>query len=1252
MLRKLLFTLTIALLSTASIFAQSGPGSIKGTITEGGNKEPVPFANVTLFKGSNQIMGTTTDFDGKFTLKPIPPGVYDVQVSYVGFQTKRIAGVVVNSDKITRQNIAITQGVELKTVEIIDFKKPLIELDKTTSETTITREEIQKMAVRSVNDISKTAGNGVFSRDNGSGALNIRGQRSGSNVTFIDGVKVIGSTNLPKSAIEEVSVKTGGLSAKYGDATGGVRTITTRGGIKEYFGGIDFLSSGFRNGSNVVGLDNFGFNLLEFSVGGPIITRKDEDGKVLEAPVGFLLTGQLRTRLNPRPAATTLRKPNDNVERQIRENPYVFDPITQTPLKRTELLTNEDFEEIDFYLNGDARNAALNGKVDIKINDLSNVAIGGTFNYSNSNNYSRGNSLYNYENNSETEFLDFRVWGRYTQRFKNAELEEGEEDNSVIKNAFFTVQADFSRNFTETQDRIHKDNFFDYGYVGKFEANTRLSYDNNNFQPITLADGNEYKGRFLSAFDAPISIEYTPGDRNPILANYTRDFYTYFPKGDSRYLTLENVSGFGGVINGRGVSGAVYSMWTAPGTYSNGYSKGENDQIRVTGSGSADIGDHAILLGFEYEQRIQRSYGLSPGGLWNLGRQTVNEHISQIDSSEFTVTNGFPDPIEPTITFERRYGGDEQRTYFAYNVRKALGLPVDGTDFIDFDAQSPDLYKLEFFAADQLINPTNGIGLGYRGYDYLGNRLNSSPSLDDFFNETNELGFKTRPVPAYQPIYMAGYIEDKFAFDDLVFRVGLRLDRFDANQPVLKDQYSLFPTRNVAYAKLQGLANVPENIGDDYIVYVAELANPSVENVIGYRDPETNRFFNASGSELDNPDVLRAGGTIAPWLENPEETTPAEDLTTESFEDYEPQYTLMPRISFSFPISDEATFFANYDILTQRPSGNNAINPIDLIYIANHNRILSNPNLRPTKTISYELGFKQKVSANSALTLRSFYREQRDEIQVIRLNGAFPEDYLTYGNLDFGTVKGFTIDYDMRRIKNIAVRVNYTIQFAEGTGSGSLTSLNLVNSNQPNLRTIFPYSYDQRHQIVTTLDYRYGSGSRYNGPKLNGKNILENMGLNVVFRAGSGTPYTARSLPANSEGGGGSSTVQPVVGDVNGSRLPWTLYVDAVLDKTFDIKWGGDSEENEKLWNSGKKRSTLRVYLQVLNLLDRMNVQSVYAYTGNPDDDGYLAAPQFQDQIRTQINEQSFRDQYAFRLDNQFNFELPRRIRLGIELGF
>ncbi|MEX2380155.1 MAG: carboxypeptidase regulatory-like domain-containing protein, partial [Vicingaceae bacterium] len=897
MLRKLLFTLVLALGCVISSSAQVGQGTIKGKVLDGESGEPVPFANVTLMDDGDQVLGTTTDFDGKYTLKPIPPGSYDIQVSYVGYQTKRVTGISVSSDRITDQDFKVTQGVALKTVDIVEYSKPLFEKDNTTSGETKTREEIQRMAVRSATDIAKTAGNGVVSRDDGSNSFNVRGSRSGNNVTFIDGIKVIGGTSLPKSAIEEVTVKTGGLSAQYGDVTGGVTTITTRGGLKNYFGNVGLLTSGFKAGEDdVVGLDNFGYNLFEFSVGGPILTNKDDEGKVKDAPLSFLLSGEYRTILNRRPSAVQLYKPTDEAEELIHNDPMFTDGVNTGVFKRAEVLTSKDFEEIDFQRNVERKRLVLNGKIDLKINDLSYMSFGGSFDRSVQNNDVRSNAgafqLYNYFNNPLQTSMDYRVFGRYTQRFANS---EEDDDKSLVTNAFFSIQFDYSKTFDEVGDERHQDNFFKYGHVGKFDAITEFSYERRD--GYVEKDGVFYqRPEELTAFDSPIAYEYTPGNSNPLLANYTSSFYEYRDDFPELYTTRELVEGFGGLVNGSNIQNNVYNLWSHPGTVNNSYQKAEDDQYRLSGRGSADIGDHAITMGFEYEQRVQRNYSLNPLGLWQLGRGSVNNHIMQIDEDNYTVEWN---SSYPTITYERLNSGDPSMV--AMNMRSALGLDPLGSDYIDFDSYDIDVYKMEYFAAEQLINPANNVNLQYRGYDYLGNKLTSDVSLNDFFTEQVEVNghfFNTRPVAAYQPIYIAGYLEDKFAFDDLIFRLGLRLDRFDANQPVLKDQFSFFPTRDAAHARNLG-AEVPANIGDDYVVYVGDIENPSAEDIVGYRNPSDNTFYNASGQEINDPSVLEKGSTIAPWLQNPEARSTTSDMSTESFKDYEPQYTLMPRISFS-----------------------------------------------------------------------------------------------------------------------------------------------------------------------------------------------------------------------------------------------------------------------------------------------------------------------------------------------------------------
>src|SRR5690606_27713803 len=110
--------------------------------------------------------------------------------------------------------------------------------------------------------------------------------------------------------------------------------------------------------------------------------------------------------------------------------------------------------------------------------------------------------------------------------------------------------------------------------------------------------------------------------------------------------------------------------------------------------------------------------------------------------------------------------------------------------------------------------------VSHYGYDVYG-RKTGNATFADFFQATNEYGDKTRPVAPFQPIYMAGYIMDKFSFKDMFFNIGLRIDRFDANQQVLKDPFTLYQARTAGDVSQIGGVNIshPGNIGNDYVVY-------------------------------------------------------------------------------------------------------------------------------------------------------------------------------------------------------------------------------------------------------------------------------------------------------------------------------------------------------------------------------------------------------------------------------------------------
>jgi len=149
-----------------------GQSALQGYVTDRESEEPIPFANIVIFKNGEMITGGTTDFDGRYTIKPIKSGYYDVKVSYIGYENLEMKGIVLNADKITFQDFKIQPSTMLlQEVQIVEYKVPLIDKDETFSGGTITSEEISKMPGRSANSL----------------ASNVRGARSDEVVYFVDG---------------------------------------------------------------------------------------------------------------------------------------------------------------------------------------------------------------------------------------------------------------------------------------------------------------------------------------------------------------------------------------------------------------------------------------------------------------------------------------------------------------------------------------------------------------------------------------------------------------------------------------------------------------------------------------------------------------------------------------------------------------------------------------------------------------------------------------------------------------------------------------------------------------------------------------------------------------------------------------------------------------------------------------------------------------------------------------------------------
>ena len=212
-----------AMIISALSFAQNF-GEITGKVIDAESQKAVPFAYLQLFSGTTSVMQAESDIDGGYTLKPLQPGTYTLEVNYIGYNKGVFTDIVVQPRGLTYLECAISGNSLMDTLVI---RAPLVDKDDPEIKTTFDEEMMGHMAVSDPKEVAVQAP--MVQEDERTGGLFLGGSREDATLYVVDGVKVIGSVYVPMNAIKSISVLTGGIPAQYGDVTGGIIEITTKG---------------------------------------------------------------------------------------------------------------------------------------------------------------------------------------------------------------------------------------------------------------------------------------------------------------------------------------------------------------------------------------------------------------------------------------------------------------------------------------------------------------------------------------------------------------------------------------------------------------------------------------------------------------------------------------------------------------------------------------------------------------------------------------------------------------------------------------------------------------------------------------------------------------------------------------------------------------------------------------------------------------------------------------------------------------
>jgi len=248
-------------------------GKLAGTVLDE-SKKPVVAATV-IVTGLN--MGAYTDTLGNYSILNIPSGTYEVSLSRLGYEKTLTNNVVISADRTTWLSIEMKESAVAMEEVVVTAERPPVDLNKTSSEVTLTSKEIEALPVQNLNDVVDLQAGVVDGHFRGGRKNEVQYQVDG--VTVNNAFDNQSSLVVDRSLLEEVQVINGTFDAEYGQAMSGVVNAVLKQGSSQFRWGGEIYLGGFLYSSDQVSrFTNPGFNPLSIqsyqaSISGPVFPK-------------------------------------------------------------------------------------------------------------------------------------------------------------------------------------------------------------------------------------------------------------------------------------------------------------------------------------------------------------------------------------------------------------------------------------------------------------------------------------------------------------------------------------------------------------------------------------------------------------------------------------------------------------------------------------------------------------------------------------------------------------------------------------------------------------------------------------------------------------------------------------------------------------------------------------------------------------------------------------------------------------------
>jgi len=286
--------LSLAGLAALAAFAQSGSGTISGTVTDPQDATISGAAVEVKNTATNAVFRTLSNDSGYFTAPLLPVGEYEVAVQMAGFKRTVRTGITLQVNQNAQVDVRLEIGQIADSVQVTG-DAPLVDASSATVGEVIENRRVRDLPINGRNALAlalltpsviSNAGptnSGFGDRGINISSLSINGSPNAMNAQMLDGANniltYVGEVGVPPAvdSVEEFKVQSGPMSAEFGFTAGGAINLVTKSGTNQIHGTLyEFLRNDKLDARNAFATARLPLRYNQYggSIGGPAIKNR------------------------------------------------------------------------------------------------------------------------------------------------------------------------------------------------------------------------------------------------------------------------------------------------------------------------------------------------------------------------------------------------------------------------------------------------------------------------------------------------------------------------------------------------------------------------------------------------------------------------------------------------------------------------------------------------------------------------------------------------------------------------------------------------------------------------------------------------------------------------------------------------------------------------------------------------------------------------------------------------------------------